>query len=88
MNKINNGGSAFPVIAENGLGHISEGMTLRDWFAGQALQRFAHGLGVLSEDGEKYECERYAKCAYFMADAMIAERGRLGYEIQKETSCD
>ncbi|MBZ9873116.1 hypothetical protein LB542_19905 [Mesorhizobium sp. BR1-1-9] len=26
----------FPVTAENGLGHIADGMTLRDWFAAHA----------------------------------------------------
>lgn len=28
---------AFPVTAENGLGHVSDGMTLRQYYAGQAL---------------------------------------------------
>jgi hypothetical protein len=32
----NDGGPAFPVIADNGLGHISSGMTLRDYFAAHA----------------------------------------------------
>jgi hypothetical protein len=36
----NDGGPAFPVIAENGLGHVADGMSLRDWFAGQALAGF------------------------------------------------
>lgn len=41
------------------------GMTLRDWFAGQALA----GLVATEGDGA-------AKYAYFMADAMLAERSK------------
>lgn len=61
------GGPAFPVIAENGLGHISDGMTLRDWFAGQ----YVTGL-----------CQKWANAdeaaanAYKFADAMLRERSR------------
>jgi hypothetical protein len=63
------GGPAFPMV-----GQIDEfrsvaitGMTLRDWFAGQAL------AGVM----EKYAYvrpEANAKEAYALADAMIAQR--------------
>ena len=34
---------AFPVIAENGLGHVSDGMSLRDWYAG--------ALAVVADSG-------------------------------------
>lgn len=38
---MNDGGTAFPAIDE---GHFYEGMSLRDWFAGQALQQFAKAV--------------------------------------------
>jgi len=38
-------------------------MTLRDWFAGQAISQ-----SLLNEDGAKY--------AYAIADAMLAERAK------------
>ena len=76
MKEINDGGPAFPVIAEHGLGHISNGMTLRDWFAGQAM------IGLLSNPKiDLIDKNIYVDTAiqtYKLADAMIAERGRLG----------
>ena len=67
MTEINNGGPAFPTVA----GQIvySHGMTLRDWFAGQALAWAGHD-GWLARDHENI-----AKRAYRMADAMLAARG-------------
>lgn len=44
-----------------------EGMTLRDWFAGQAL------TGLLA-GGTPDDAHVVARCAYFVADAMLAER--------------
>lgn len=85
MKEINTGGPAFPVVAENGLGHVADGMTLRDWFAGKAL------VGLLAEPiargSESTICyladsqpgdtggSRIARAAYLMADGMIAARG-------------
>jgi hypothetical protein len=67
--KINDGGPAFPVNAEiyNGTGLC--GMTLRDWFAGQALAGlvFHNDYGARSDD-------EIANGAYAYADAMIAAR--------------
>jgi len=53
-----------------GLGTKSEGISLRDYFAGQAL------VGLLaSETPTKCEkADRNAKDAYIVADAMLAER--------------
>jgi hypothetical protein len=63
---IDNGGPAFPVQAWNGeeqvLVHV--GMTLRDWFAGQAM------IGMLSSKPITF-C---AEDAYTFADAMLAAR--------------
>ena len=67
--KINDGGPAFPVFLHPGELFASmgkaDGMTLRDWFAGQAL---ASGTYTGSDDVWASE-----QC-YIIADAMIAER--------------
>lgn len=73
MRDINSdGGPAFPVIAANGLGHIADGMSLRDYFAGQALI----GLCQADMSNEPYEDspDVLARTAYTMADAMLAAR--------------
>jgi hypothetical protein len=72
--KINDGGPAFPVVAENGLGHIAGGMTLRDWFAGQALAAwpFTWPPGMTPAERSADAAAR----AYVIADAMLAERGK------------
>jgi len=70
---MNSGGMAFPSEGqkyETGLGmrHYSEpGMTLRDWFAGMALQ------GLLNRGGLS-SMEEAAKLSYKQADAMLKAR--------------
>ena len=64
--KINTGGPAFPTVA--GQVVYSNGMTLRDWFAGQALAWAGHNEWFSND--HKHVAER----AYRMADAMIAAR--------------
>lgn len=55
------------------------GMTLRDWFAGQALAGLCANHGTLDQliglgfTGSK---DLLAECAYAHADAMLAERER------------
>ena len=68
MKRINDGGPAFP--SDNGVKHDS-GMTLRDWFAGQALA----GL-YGSEEIQEHEWgnETIAHFCYDMADAMLKAR--------------
>jgi|688.fasta_scaffold265185_5 hypothetical protein len=71
---INDGGSAFPFGQISELtgqpinGFFEPGMTLRDWFAGQALSgmmanSYYHESGIVP-----------IKDCYHFADAMIAER--------------
>lgn len=74
----NDGGAAFPVSRQsfgNGitLEPISEGMTLRDWFAGMAL---GHIPALLDVSDENASCENIAGHAYQIADAMLAARER------------
>ena len=75
------GGSAFPrraltdTILEDGSGAHGwqDGMSLRDYFAGQALA----GMNALQEvDSRGGIATLRAKCAYADADAMIAERDK------------
>lgn len=55
-----------PAIPE---GSVNTGMTLRDWFAGQALS------GCLTKCGDdKYAFRDVADLAYLYADAMLARR--------------
>lgn len=65
MSAINDGGPAFPSLA-----HMScpQGMSLRDWFAGQA----AAGLASI-EDASNL---KVAEWAYEVADAMLAARSK------------
>lgn len=64
----NDGGPAFPYRpADVGC----EGMTLRDWFAGMALQGRAHRF-----DHPHQHRELLARDCYEIADAMLTERNR------------
>jgi hypothetical protein len=66
MSTINDGGPAFPQGDDSAWG---TGMTLRDWFAGQALA----SMGV--EYTDSAECHAsVAECAYRYADAMLKAR--------------
>jgi hypothetical protein len=59
--------SAFPCIDKHG--YQWEGMSLRDYFAGQAL------VGIITSDcSHRMAVEPRAELAYRIADAMIAER--------------
>jgi hypothetical protein len=64
MSTINDGGSAFPRHAYDG--HY--GMTLRDWFAGQAL------AGLIADQSRDGSADDRARYAYAYADAMLRAR--------------
>ncbi len=66
MNKKNNGGPAFPVHRD--LEEYDPGMSLRDYYAGQALQ------GLLASDACAPEKE-FARRSFAMADLMLEARG-------------
>ncbi len=67
MSKIDDGGPAFAISSES-----YEGMSLRDWFAGQAL------VGILpmygADPGGQSGVSQIANWAYMYADAMIQAR--------------
>jgi hypothetical protein len=63
MNSKPRNPSAFPA-------GLTEGMTLRDYFAAKAMQ------GLVSDSQVDMEFCDMAKWSYSMADAMLAERER------------
>ena len=73
MTDTKNGGPAFPFEHRNPAGDDvlvwEEGMSLRDWFAGQALN------GMLA-NGANTKYKDVAVFAYHYADEMIEERTR------------
>lgn len=77
--KIEDGGPAFQTFRQHALGSVEEvnpGMSLRDWFAGQALS----GLLACDEAGgegtSRYPelCDAIAEASYAYADAMLIAR--------------
>ena len=82
--KINDGGSAFPFAATDQSNvHMQQpGMSLRDWFAGQALASFAGENPNLPGDKASHTdwpsaeelAMRRAVWSYLQADAMLAAR--------------
>lgn len=77
------GGPAFPMWTEDMPVEGSPGMTLRDWFAGQALAGWLASFD--KEVSESYNGEprawnqhqqEVARACYGYADAMLRERDR------------
>lgn len=70
MSKRDNGGYAFPRDGRSPFGP-QDGMTLRDWFAGQALAGLsansAVSLGL-------YPTDEFASNCFAIADAMLEAR--------------
>lgn len=72
MNKISDGGPAFPVWELNGNGQpemTGFGMTLRDYFAAKAMQSLISKHGFISD-----EINFAAEHSYEIADAMLKAR--------------
>jgi hypothetical protein len=89
MSEIDDGGAAFPVpentqapehSAYGQAGH--PGMTLRDWFAGQAMAAIVsriipeHRDGATSATVPQAALDAAAHTAFGFADAMIAQRSK------------
>lgn len=64
------GGPAFPVPISGSEAKYAEGMTLRDLFAGMALQ----GILARSSEWETQWGDSRAKQAFEIADAMLKQR--------------
>lgn len=62
------GGPAFPHVGNS---WVETGMTLRDWFAGQALATL-----VDIAHHEDWSPARVAEMSYHYADAMLAARSK------------
>jgi hypothetical protein len=89
MKTINDGGPAFPRPESRGTSgattlHGQNGMTLRDYFAGQALAGMTsrsvevykklEGSGISMSEIENELTQRLSCAAYIYADAMLAAR--------------
>jgi len=76
---MNTGGPAFPIHG-TGMFHEpitnTQGMTLLDWMAGQALEKASKGVERTAED--------IAKRAYYIASAMLAEKARREADHSKD----
>lgn len=73
MSAINDGGPAFPrtqFTTAEGDRIGPDGMSLRDWFAGQALASPA----LFMDGGGRFPPEKTARLAYQTADAMLQQR--------------
>lgn len=74
MTQRKDGGPAFPIAN-------CDGMSLRDYFAGQAMQAIFGGLGAqqVADRDKRYDETNWqhvvASNAYEMADAMLKARG-------------
>ena len=69
---------AFPRSGE-GFGnpnYDTPGMTLRDWFAGQAAAACLVNATGITEDVAGKEFPLVARFSYMLADAMLAERAK------------
>ena len=75
----NTGGPAFPEIgnvAYNSDWQNESGMTLRDYFAGQAISSIPLRSWDHLEGDDMDRIRAWAKCAYLVADAMLDERDK------------
>lgn len=73
MFKKNDGGQAFPTAPTEWSG-LNEGMSLRDYFAAQAMCALLTNNSDDAEDRVRNAADLIASRAYVMADAMIKAR--------------
>ena len=90
---MNTGGPAFPRSAtmhpRGGMAVSPQaGMTLRDWFAGQALAGLVQYTELEGMVGPLVDFEVSAADAYRLADAMLREREIDRHRTQEESHGD
>lgn len=73
--RVDDGGPAFPIAVPTDFQFAEPGMSLRDWFAGQALPSII-SAGTPTE-GEGTVFDWMAADAYAFADAMLAARAEI-----------
>lgn len=73
---FDDGGAAFPIRQVDGVHPTEFGMSLRDWFAGMAMQGILSGTSGNIELWVDEIAKVTAAQAYRRADAMIAEKRR------------
>jgi hypothetical protein len=82
--RVNTGGPAHPFLTWQNpqgfrIGSLHEGLTIRDHFAGQALQGLIggshHEMATFAETNNTTIVKVAASLAYAYADAMIVARG-------------
>lgn len=70
MSTRKDGGKAFPYAHH----HVHSGMSLRDWFAGQALPTVVSLIGIPEDGPDDLWNAALATQAYGIADAMLKVR--------------
>lgn len=79
MPAINNGGPAFPRPGDQySQSDSQDGMSLRDYFAAQALAGYASRPLASFDTGQAPSYADVARWSYKQADAMLAERTKGG----------
>ena len=74
MTTKDNGGDAFPMSTPT---DIYPGMTLRDWFAGQAMAGLLAATAHPNSTGPAHLTDtEWAEKAFSLSDALIAERSK------------
>lgn len=84
---INSGGNAFPETATNNEGRLDwpnqygcGGMTLRQWYAGMAMQGYIAGW----QEGDASGYAAIVRTAFKYADAMIAHEEAEAKKVEGE----
>ena len=73
MSQLDKSGPAFPVPCSGSEVKYFEGMTLRQWYAGMALQGMIGRVDAIYSAGMA-RAEAIAEWAYEQADAMLQQR--------------
>ena len=81
--EINDGGPAYPqpctsegYAGNTPYGVAGGGMTLRDWYAGMALQGICASNPIIKGLSQGTPADDLCKLCYILADAMIKQRGK------------